>query len=158
MDKEKIYQEYHGRVYGYILSKVNNPQDAEDITSEVFLKVYNKLDTFDEEKASLSTWIYTIARNKLTDFYRTRKVFEEVSENETDAASVEDEVCDAETLETLADALETLDERERDIILLRFYSGKTLKDIALQMGISYAYVKILQNKALDKLKKYFEKH
>ena len=43
--------------------------------------------------------------------------------------------------------------RERDIIILRFYSGKTLREISSQMGISYAYVKVLQNKAFEKLKK-----
>ena len=78
--KEAIYRDYHGKVSGYIRSKINSPQDAEDITANVFLKVYEKLDSFDESKASLSTWIFTIARNTLIDYYRGRKVFEEVSE------------------------------------------------------------------------------
>ena len=156
MDKDKIYRNYQGKVYGYILSKVNSPQDAEDITADVFLKVYEKLDTFDETKASLSTWIYTITQNTLTDYFRTRKVFAEIPETIEDDISVEEEVCNAEMLETLADALETLEERERDIIILRFYCGKTLKDISVQMGISYAYVKVLQNNAFAKIKNFFE--
>ena len=156
LDKEKIYLGYHGKVYGYILSKTNNKHNAEDLTSEVFLKVYEKLDTFDETKASLSTWIYTITRNTLTDYFRTRKVFAEIPETIEDETSVENEICNAEMLETLADALETLDERERDIIILRFYSGKTLRDISAQMGISYAYVKVLQNNAFAKIKSFFE--
>ena len=151
--KEAIYREYHGKVMGYIRTKISSPQDAEDLTSEVFLKVYEKLDSFDESKASLSTWIYTITRNTLTDYFRTRKVFSEIPETIEDDASVEDEVCNAEMLETLASALETLDERERDIIILHFYSGKTLREISSQMGISYAYVKVLQNKAFEKLRK-----
>lgn len=154
LDKDKIYRDYQGKVYGYILSKVNSPQDAEEITSDVFVKVYEKLDTFDETKASLSTWIYTITRNTLTDYYRTRKVFAEIPETMETDTSVEDDVCNAEMLDNLAKALETLDERERDIIILRFYSGKTLKEIAGNMGISYAYVKVLQNKAFEKLRKY----
>ena len=155
IEKEKIYRDYHGKVCGYIRSKINSAQDAEDITSDVFVKVYEKLDTFDETKASLSTWIYTITRNTLTDYFRTRKVFEEIPETIKDEASVEDDICNAEMLETLADALESLEERERDIIILRFYCGKTLRDISAQMGISYAYVKVLQNKAFVKLKKFF---
>ena len=154
--KESIYRDYHGKVSGYIRSKINSPQDAEDIAANVFLKVYEKLDSFDDSKASLSTWIYTITRNTLTDYYRTRRVFEEVLETPEDDFCVEDEICDAEMLETLADALAALEERERDIIILRFYSGKTLKEIAETMHISYAYVKVLQNKALAALKKYFE--
>ena len=153
MDREKIYQAYYGKVYGYIFAKINHPQDAEDIAADVFVKVFAKLDTFDETKASLSTWIYTITRNTLTDHFRTRKVFSEMPEEVPDEAVVEEEVCNAETLGALADALETLDQRERDIIILRYYSGKTLKEIAEKYGISYAYVKILQNKAMTKLKK-----
>ena len=155
--KEEIYRDYHGKVCGYIRSKINSAQDAEDIAADVFLKVYEKLDTFDERKSSLSTWIYTITRNTLTDYFRTRKVFEELSENETDPSSFEEEVCNAEMLETLATALESLEERERDIIILHFYFGKTLKETAQRMGISYAYVKVLQNKALGNMKNYFEK-
>ena len=154
--KEAIYRDYHGKVSGYIRSKTNSPQDAEDIAADVFLKVYEKLDSFDESKASLSTWIYTITRNTLTDYYRTRRVFEGVPETQEDDFCVEDEICDAEMLETLADALEALEERERDIVILRFDSGKTLREISSQMGISYAYVKILQNKAFEKIRNFLE--
>lgn len=156
-DTETIYRDYHGKVFGYIRSKIDSAQDAEDLAADVFLKVFEKLDSFDESRASLSTWIYTITRNTLTDYYRTRKVLAEIPEALEDSASVEDDVCNAEMLDTLANALETLDERERDIIILRFYSGKTLKEITAQMGISYAYGKVLQNKAYEKLKKFFEK-
>lgn len=154
--KEKIYKDYHGKVLSYIRSKTNSVHDAEDIAADVFLKVYEKLDTFDETKASLSTWIYTITRNTLTDFFRTRKICEEIPETLDNGSSVPDEICNAETLERLASALESLEERERDIIILRFCKGKTLTEIAKQMGISYAYVKVLQNKAFDVLKKYLE--
>ena len=51
---------------------------------------------------------------------------------------------------------ESLDERERDIIILRFYCGKTLREISSQMSISYAYVKVLQNNAFAKIKNFFE--
>ena len=152
--KEKIYRDYHGKVCGYIRSKISSAQDAEDMAADVFVKVFEKLDSFDESKASLSTWIYTITRNTMTDYFRTRKVFAEIPETVVADTSVEDDVCNVEMLEILARALETLDERERDIIILRFYLGKTLKEITAQMGISYAYGMVLQNKAFEKLRKY----
>ncbi len=152
--KEEIYREYYKKVYGYILSKINNATNAEDLTADVFLKVFEKIDTFDETKASVSTWIYTITKNTLIDYYRTRRTFDEVPETEEDGSSVEDEVCNSEMLELLARGLETLDEREREIVVLRYSSGKTLREIAAQMGISYAYVKILQNKAFAHLRVY----
>ena len=150
--KNQIFLDYHKKVVGYIYHKTGNPHLAEDLASEVFLKVYEKLEEFDENKASLSTWIFTITRNRLTDYYRTRKVFSEVPETMEDASSVEDSILNAEALDELAKALETLDERARRIIILRYYSGKTLKDIAAEMDISYAYVKILHAKALAALK------
>ena len=153
MDKEKIYRDYHGKVFGYVRSKINSVEDAEDLAADVFLKVYEKLDSFDESRASLSTWIYTITRNTLTDYFRTRKVFSEIPEALEDGSSLENDVCRVEMLEILAKALEALDGRERDIIILRFWSGRTLKEITAQMGISYAYGKVLQNKAFEKLRK-----
>lgn len=155
MQKEQIYRDYYSKVFRYIRSKLNSVHDAEDLTAEIFLKIYEKLDSFDESKASLTTWIYTVARNKLTDWFRMHRTFEEIPETQPDEHSVEDEVCNSQMLETLAKALENLEERERDIIILRFYSGRTLKEIAENMNISYAYVKVLQNKAFEKLKKYF---
>ena len=151
--KEMIYRDYHAKVSGYIRSKISSPQDAEDIAADVFVKVYDKLDSFDESRASLSTWIYTITRNTLTDYFRTRRVFGEIPEAQADGSDVEEELCSAETLEALAAALKALDERERKIIVLRFYSGMTLKEIAGRLNISYAYVKVLQNKALEKMRK-----
>lgn len=153
---ELIYEQYHKKVLGYIYNRVNQMELAEDLCSDVFMKVYEKLDSFDESKASLSTWIFTITRNRLTDYFRTRRVFDEVPETMEDGFSVEEDVCGRETLDSLADALQTLDERERDIIVLRYYSGLTLKEIAEKMGISYAYVKLLQNKALVSLKNILE--
>lgn len=156
LQKEAIYRDYHEKIFGYMRSKINNTQDAEDLTSDVFVKVYEKLGSFDKSKASLSTWIYTIARNTLTDWFRTRKTFNEIPETESSDFSIEDSFCNSETLESLAEALESLDERERDIIILRFYSGKSLREISAQMGISYAYVKVLQNKAFSEIKKFIE--
>ena len=71
LDAEKLYTDYYRKVRSFIASRVNSYQDAEDLTSDVFVKVYKKLDTFDPKKANVSTWIYTIARNTVIDFYRT---------------------------------------------------------------------------------------
>lgn len=153
--QKEIYEAYYPKVLRYLVSKVNDRYLAEDLCSDIFLKVYEKYDSFDPQKASLSTWIYTIARNKMTDYFRGRRIFEEVPEDIVSELSPLEDICKEETLGELADALEKLDERERDIIILRYYSEYTLKKIAQVMGISYAYVKILHNKALDKMRKAF---
>ncbi|MDO4939913.1 MAG: RNA polymerase sigma factor [Lachnospiraceae bacterium] len=152
--KTEIYENYRTKVLSYIISRVNNADLAEDLCENVFLKVYDKLDTFDDTKASISTWIYTITRNTLTDYYRTRKTFEEIPENYVSSVSVEEDVCNREMLEKLADALERLDKTSREIIILRYYSGLTIKEIADKLDVSYSYARVLNNNALNNLKKY----
>lgn len=153
MDKTQLYEEYHMKVLRYIQSKVNDYYLAEDLCSDVFVKVYEKIDTFDEKKASLSTWIFTITRNKLIDYYRTRKVTVEVPEDLT--YDVEDDEVNEEALETLASALEKLDDRSRKLVIMHYYEGRTLKEIAEELDISYIYAKVLHQKVLNKLKNYF---
>lgn len=154
-EKSKIYEDYNKKVLGYMLSQVNDSYIAEDLCSEVFLKVYQKIDSFDETKSSISTWIFNIARNTLTDYYRTRRVMSEIPETCTDENTVEDDVCSNETLETLADALEALDTKERDIIIYHYYNGMKLNEIAEKIGLSYSYVKTVHKTALSKMKKFF---
>lgn len=152
--KTEIYNEYYQKVRNYILSKINSFHEAEDLCSNVFVKVYEKLDTYDESKSSISTWIFTITRNTLIDYYRKRKIHVELDENlivEEDDETILTE----ENLEIMADALESLDDRLKELILLHYYKEMTLKEIANKMDISYAYVKVLHQKALIKLKKYF---
>lgn len=154
MDQSQIYEDYHMKVLRYIQGQVNDYYLAEDLCSDVFVKVYEKLESFNEKKASISTWIFTITRNTLIDYYRTRKVTSEIPENlvyEDDGFDVDDE-----SLEKLAKGLENLDERSRNLIIKHYYESKTLKEVAEELGISYAYSKILHQKALFLLKKYMK--
>lgn len=153
--KAQIYTDYHHKVLSYLTGKTNDAYLAEDICADVFLKVYEKLDSFDETKSSISTWIFTITRNTLTDYFRTRRVFSEIPEDLEEGSDIEENYCQNEMLDSLADALEALPERERDLIILHYYSGKTLKEVAESLHVSYAYVKILHNKALASMKNYF---
>ena len=153
---EQLYAQYHEKVLHYLQSRVSDLSLAEDLCATVFLKICEKLDQFDSRKAALSTWIFTITRNTLTDYYRSRRPMEALPQTLAGGVSVEDEICRRETLERLADALETLDARGRDIIILHYYSGRSLKEIAESLRISYAYVKVLHKKALSALKKELE--
>ena len=152
MAAEDIYISYHDKVSAYIRGKLDNHHDAEDLVSQVFEKVYGKIHTFDESKASLSTWIYTITRNTVTDYYRNRRIhtsYDEVYELPAPEK-------DRDMLDTLADALMILKERERDLIMLHYYMGLTLKEVADKMGMSYINAKVIHKKALSGLKTYFQ--
>lgn len=145
---EQIFKDYHDKVLHLIYGKINNYTLAEDLTSEVFLKVYSKLDTFDETKASISTWIYRIAQNTVIDYFRTRKVYSEVPEEIAQESEIDDEILNNETLDALADALTELPERDRDLIILHYYHGLTLKETAERIGMSYSNAKLVHNKSL----------
>ncbi len=149
-EREAVYLEYRDKVARYINGKVSRAADAEELVSEVFLKVYEKFDSFDGTRASISTWIYTITRNTVIDYYRTKKEicsFDEAFMTEEDAAAPDEEM-----LERLAEALEELDERTRNIIILKYYSHLTLKVIAERVGLSYSHTKALHAQGLEALK------
>ena len=153
---EKIYLEYREKVFRYVRGKVRNLADAEDVTSEIFWRVLSSLDSYDEEKSTLSTWIYTITHNTVCNYYREQsKRALSIDENalcsDTDdgvVTEIENEILK----ENLAIALETLTEREQDIIVLYYYHEIPLRDIAIKMGITYSNAKFIKHQAISKLK------
>ena len=153
---EKIYLEYKEKVFRYVRGRVRNLADAEDITSEIFFKVQTSLDSYDEAKATLSTWIYTITHNAVCNYYRDESkraliLYENALYSDSDdgmMAEVENEILK----ESLAKALETLTEREQDIIVLYYYHEIPLQEIAVKMGITYTNAKFIKHNAIAKLK------
>ena len=151
--RETLYAEYAEKVNRYVSGKVMNRHDAEDIVSDIFLKVYRAFDTFDGERSSVSTWIYTIARNTVTDYYRRQRPTVELLEDYSVDTYIDDDLLQKEMLSELVNALKALDERLRYIIISRYYHAQSLKIIAERLGISYAYAKILHSTALSELRK-----
>ena len=152
---EKIYLAYREKVFRYVRGKVANAADAEDVTSEIFLKVQTSLHSYDEEKATLSTWIYTITHNAVCNYYRAASqralpLDENVLCSDTD--DVMTEIGNEILKENLAVALETLTEREQDVIVLYYYHEIPLRDIAIKMGITYTNAKFIKHQAISKLK------
>ena len=152
-DIESLYQTYYSKVTGYICSRIRNRADAEDLCADVFEKVQRKLPDFDPEKASVSTWIFTITRNTVIDHYRRSKPSEELDENLSDDTELDESLLNNETLSELAGALRALPEELRDIIVLRYYDGKPLTEVAEIMGLSYGAVKLRHQSALAKLRR-----
>lgn len=152
IDQDKVYLDYKDKVTAYVRGKLANEHDVEDTVSTVFLKVYQRIDSFDPSKASLSTWIYTITRNTVIDYFKKRKIHIEFSDEIAADTLPDDSLVDNGLLEDLADALETLSERERDLIILHYYKGYTLKRISEMMGMSYINAKLIHTKALSMLR------
>ena len=148
LSPERIYAEYSGKVMGYIHARVRNRADAEDLLSDVFEKILRKLDAFDPEKASLSTWIFTVTRNTVIDYFRRSKPVEELDENLSDNTELDEDLLNTESLSELAAALRKLPQQLMDIIVLRYYDGKPLTEIAQMMNLSYGAVKLRHQNAV----------
>ena len=153
---EQIYLAYREKVFRYVSGKVVNAADAEDIASEIFLKIQTSLDSYNEEKATLSTWIYTITHNTVCNYYRrASKNALPLDENALLVDADDDVMVEIENeilKEQLAVALETLTEREQDIIVLYYYHELPLRDIAIKMGITYTNAKFIKHQAISKLR------
>lgn len=158
ISSEQIYLDYRSKVAAYISSHIRNREDAEDLVSEVFIKVHASIDRFDETKASVSTWVYTITRNTVTDFLRRNRITEELPEDAPSPLLTEESYMNEETLSELAEALTHLEDDERRIIVLRYGSGMPLTEIADKLGLSYGAVKIRHRKALNKLEELMNKN
>ena len=151
-DITTIYNEYHDKVMGYIYARLKSKADAEDLCQDVFVKVHSKLESFDPEKASISTWVFSITRHSVIDFYRTSHPIVEIDESIPEVGSIEDGVVNDETLEELAAALEKLPTELRQIIVLRYYDRIPLTEIGKKMNLSYGAIKLRHAKALQMLK------
>lgn len=155
LDADKIYKTFYPKVYQYLVNRMGSVHDAEDLAQTVFLKVYTKLDTFDGEKSSLSTWIFNITRNSLIDHQRSMslRLHEEIPETlAEDGPDMLDNLIMEQEQERLADALERLTREERDLIILHYYNEYTLLKVAELMRRPYGQIKRLHMKALQKLR------
>ena len=149
MDAGQIYEEFQPKVRAYVRGKIQDPHDVEDLVSAVFMKVVQKLGSFDPARASVSTWVYTITRNTVTDHFRTRRTLVALEDYMVDEQPAE---LSDDALDSLADALLALKERERDLIVLHYYTSHTLKEVAEMMGMSYINAKVIHKKALAALR------
>jgi RNA polymerase sigma-70 factor (ECF subfamily) len=146
----ELYEQYSEAVFRYILGRVCNYTDAEDLRSDVFIKVMANLERYDSRRATYSTWIYAITRNTVNDYFRGRLKtavgMNEFRMDEEDARPWE------ECFSALADALRQCTERERDIIILHYYYGYPYARIAEKMQISCANVRMISFRTSRKLR------
>ena len=150
-----IYEEYRRKIFGYVSSKIYNRTEVEDVVSSIFLKICKNIEKFDSQKASLSTWIYTITRNTVYDRLKSMRDHSsfELDERMPASENVEDGILAEETLEELAAALEKLPQDERDIIILIYYKKLDRRTVAESFGITYGQLRYLHDKAIQKLEK-----
>jgi RNA polymerase sigma-70 factor (ECF subfamily) len=148
----KLSTYYYPKIYRHILYKVSNREDAEDLTSEVFVRMVKSLP---KQKGSFNAWLYRIANNLAIDYYRKRARRKEVSLAEEFEEHIPGQLDEAEKIlerEDLNKAISTLPDDQRQTILLKFMEGYGNKEIANILEKTVGAVKALQFRALNNLK------
>jgi RNA polymerase sigma factor (sigma-70 family) len=156
-----LYDEHVWAVYGFFGYRVGSRQEAEDLTQLTFEKALRSFRKFDERRASFSTWVMTIARNALVDFYRSdRTARQEPIGDSTDTDSAlsgqhvdEPSLGISPELET---ALAKLNDREREVIALRFGGDMTGLEISRVTGLTVANVQQILSRSLRRLRQELE--
>jgi RNA polymerase sigma-70 factor (ECF subfamily) len=150
-----IFTSYYPRIYNYAFLQLGDIQAAEDLASEVMLKVLESVGRYRPTGAPFSAWVFRIARNRLIDLYRQRKRRGEVDLRQPPA----DTRMDPDTLAEMAldrgqlqIALKYLTESQRQVIVLRFIEGFDNASVARILGRSEGAVKSLQHRALNSLR------
>jgi RNA polymerase sigma-70 factor (ECF subfamily) len=150
----QLYDECIERIYRYIFFRVTDEQTAEDLTSQVFFKAWENLDRCKSTGAPFIAWLYTIARNAVIDYYRTRK-----NTVALDAAATlaSDELAPDKRMElqfeteSLREALQELTPDQQRVVVLKFISGMSTDEIAQHLGKRPGAVRALQMRALQAL-------
>jgi len=165
---EEIVQRYHRRIYNICYRFSGSGDDAQDLTQDVFLRMYKTLNSYDLERGAFMTWVTTITRNLLVDHFRKSKhdrmtdsLDTPVSEHE-DAMPLSSQIQDKalppdarvqsrETSETVHQALQKLSPELREAVILRDLQDMDYKDIANVLKVPEGTVKSRINRGRAEL-------
>lgn len=148
-----LYHEYYPKIYKYTLYRVGDHHTAEDLVSEVFEKVLLKYHTYNPQKAKFSTWLFTIANNTLINHYKKNNQAQPMALEKMDSKyRLEDLVFEKELRETLLKAIMCLNDRQRDLIALKFGAHLTNREIAQILNLSESNVGTILYRSLKQLK------
>ncbi len=151
-----LYDRHQAQIFHYLMFRLNDQQQAEDLTGEVFVRMLKALPGYQERKIPFEAWLYRIARNLLIDEYRKERIRQSFPLHEMDHISGDDGGHDnfevEWTVDTVRQALLQIEPSQREVIELRFLMGLPAKDAALVLDKTVHAVKALQHRGLQNLK------
>jgi RNA polymerase sigma-70 factor (ECF subfamily) len=153
----KIFQHFAPKVKGFLVNRGLNQQTADDVLQEAMLAVWQKAHNFDQAKAGLSTWIFTIARYKYIDRLRHdgRRKTEQDDEPDlraSDAPLSDDEVLEDQRKDAVQSAISRLPADQQTVIFLSFIKGLSHSEIAAQLDMPLGTVKSRIRRAFGQLR------
>ncbi len=157
-----LYDEYSLSVYRYIYARVSSPVLAEDLTSETFVRALRALDSFRWQGRDFGAWLVTIARNLITDHFKSGRVrlespTDEIETHDSATQGPEADVLTAVTADVLRRAVSDLPDDQRDCLTMRFFAGLSIAETARALEKSEGAVKQLQLRAVRQLAKVIPK-
>ena len=171
---EEIVRLYHRRIYNVCFRFAGAQEDAEDLTQEVFIKMYRTLKTYDTSKGAFITWVTTIARNLLVDHFRRSKYdrvtdsLESAPSGDPDALTVGEQLPDVgpspdagiqtqETQEVVHQALQKLSPELREAVILRDLQDMEYREIAQVLRVPEGTVKSRINRGRAELARHLSR-
>jgi RNA polymerase sigma-70 factor (ECF subfamily) len=156
-----LYHQHKSAIYTYLHYRVGCDRTlAEDLTADVFERMVLHLPSFVVEKRPLRAWLYTIARNRLTDYRRVQGKTEWLALDEqvpSAAASMDEHTQQKLESDQVAAALGHLTDEQREVVLLRFMEEYSVAETAAVMGKNEGAVKTLTRRALAALRRILER-
>lgn len=149
-----LYDHYFDPIYRFIYYKVFSRETAEDLTSDTFMKALTRLSSYNGDRGCFNSWLYQIARNTVIDHFRTKKTdvsIEDVFDISHDERTVE-QLDALSGLKKVEAYLETLPARQREIIMLRVWEGKSYEEIAGMLGGTEGSVKMSFSRSIRELR------
>jgi RNA polymerase sigma-70 factor (ECF subfamily) len=153
---EEIYEIFAEPIFRYIFLRIGSREEAEDLTSRVFLKVFRRIKMYKESEVPFSAWIFRIAHNELVDYFRTKKPpFQSLDEvyDEPVSSYYEPEIklLEEELQKRIVQALMQLTPEQREAVVLRYLEGFSIREIGEVMGKGESAIRSLLSRALRRL-------
>jgi RNA polymerase sigma-70 factor (ECF subfamily) len=157
----ELYDRYHDLVFRYIWSRVSDPQLAEDLTGDVFVRMVVNLPKYQFKGAPFKAWLLSIARNLVIDNYRkassrNQMPLEKVENFSADIESPENTIENQVFIEEVRQGLKELKPIKQDILILRFIVGLSLREVAATLEKTVGSIKVNQHRALKELRTILE--
>lgn len=156
-----LYQRYLTEIYRFVFYKTGTEQVAEDITEDTFIRTWERLITYYDNKRSINNlraWLYQTANNLVIDYYRKQKPVPLLDKlTHSNEASPEEITEIKDISQVLMESIRTLKPKFQQIIILRFINELSHEETASIMKISVSYSRVLQYRALKKLEAYLKK-
>ncbi|HRP53383.1 MAG TPA: sigma-70 family RNA polymerase sigma factor [Fluviicola sp.] len=156
---EPLYRKYYAGILKYLKSRIDDPEQAYDVASQVFVKALKNIDKFEDRGVPFGSWLYRIAKSELYQYFRDQKHEGSVSIEHVQISTTDIMFYDIQELESnrqlLMLSLQKLKTDQLKLIELRFFQQLSFKEIGELIGITENNAKVKTFRALERLKRCF---